>query len=399
MKKVYIASYCRSAIGRYLGSLSESDPVKTCADVINKGMPPEWTADVEKVIVGSALSGGMGQGPARQIALAAGIPVEVPAYLISMVCGSGMQAVLSAAAEIRAEESSAVLCGGFEFMSQSGFLMNSKSRKGQKMGDMRLVDLMLQDGLTDAMNKVHMGLTAEAIAEKMGITREMQDAYADSARLKAISAIDEGKLEEEIVPVLVRQGKEWVEFRQDEFPNRTSSLEKLARLKPAFKENGTVTAGNSSGLNDGCAFLILADEAWCQRHGITPLAELVAGASAGIDPMYMGLGPVEAIGKLLRKANLRLDEVGSIELNEAFAAQAMGCMMRLEETEKIAMEALLERTNQWGSGIGLGHPLGMTGARITGTLARRMKAERSQYGIASLCIGGGMGAAVLLRGI
>ncbi len=399
MKKVYIASYCRSAIGRYLGSLSESDPVKTCADVINKGMPPEWTADVEKVIVGSALSGGMGQGPARQIALAAGIPVEVPAYLISMVCGSGMQAVLSAAAEIRAEESSAVLCGGFEFMSQSGFLMNSKSRKGQKMGDMRLVDLMLQDGLTDAMNKVHMGLTAEAIAEKMGITREMQDAYADSARLKAISAVDEGKLEEEIVPVLVRQGKEWVEFRQDEFPNRTSSLEKLARLKPAFKENGTVTAGNSSGLNDGCAFLILADEAWCQRHGITPLAELVAGASAGIDPMYMGLGPVEAIGKLLRKANLRLDEVGSIELNEAFAAQAMGCMMRLEETEKIAMEALLERTNQWGSGIGLGHPLGMTGARITGTLARRMKAERSQYGIASLCIGGGMGAAVLLRGI
>lgn len=399
MKKVYIASYCRSAIGRYLGSLSESDPVKTCADVINKGMPPEWTADVEKVIVGSALSGGMGQGPARQIALAAGIPVEVPAYLISMVCGSGMQAVLSAAAEIRAEESSAVLCGGFEFMSQSGFLMNSKCRKGQKMGDMRLVDLMLQDGLTDAMNKVHMGLTAEAIAEKMGITREMQDAYADSARLKAISAVDEGKLEEEIVPVLVRQGKEWVEFRQDEFPNRTSSLEKLARLKPAFKENGTVTAGNSSGLNDGCAFLILADEAWCQRHGITPLAELVAGASAGIDPMYMGLGPVEAIGKLLRKANLRLDEVGSIELNEAFAAQAMGCMMRLEETEKIAMEALLERTNQWGSGIGLGHPLGMTGARITGTLARRMKAERSQYGIASLCIGGGMGAAVLLRGI
>jgi acetyl-CoA C-acetyltransferase len=197
----------------------------------------------------------------------------------------------------------------------------------------------------------------------------------------------------------VRQGKEWVEFRQDEFPNRTSSLEKLARLKPAFKENGTVTAGNSSGLNDGCAFLILADEAWCQRHGITPLAEFVAGASAGIDPMYMGLGPVEAIGKLLRKANLRLDEVGSIELNEAFAAQAMGCMMRLEETEKIAMEALLERTNQWGSGIGLGHPLGMTGARITGTLARRMKAERSQYGIASLCIGGGMGAAVLLRGI
>ena len=399
MKKVYIASYCRSAIGRYLGSLSESDPVKTCADVINKGMPPEWTADVEKVIVGSALSGGMGQGPARQIALAAGIPVEVPAYLISMVCGSGMQAVLSAAAEIRAEESSAVLCGGFEFMSQSGFLMNSKSRKGQKMGDMRLVDLMLQDGLTDAMNKVHMGLTAEAIAEKMGITREMQDAYADSARLKAISAIDEGKLEEEIVPVLVRQGKEWVEFRQDEFPNRTSSLEKLARLKPAFKENGTVTAGNSSGLNDGCAFLILADEAWCQRHGITPLAEFAAGASAGIDPMYMGLGPVEAIGKLLRKANLRLDEVGSIELNEAFAAQAMGCMMRLEETEKIAMEALLERTNQWGSGIGLGHPLGMTGARITGTLARRMKAEHSQYGIASLCIGGGMGAAVLLRGI
>ena len=399
MKKVYIASYCRSAIGRYLGSLSESDPVKTCADVINKGMPPEWTADVEKVIVGSALSGGMGQGPARQIALAAGIPVEVPAYLISMVCGSGMQAVLSAAAEIRAEESSAVLCGGFEFMSQSGFLMNSKCRNGQKMGDMRLVDLMLQDGLTDAMNKVHMGLTAEAIAEKMGITREMQDAYADSARLKAISAIDEGKLEEEIVPVLVRQGKEWVEFRQDEFPNRTSSLEKLARLKPAFKENGTVTAGNSSGLNDGCAFLILADEAWCQRHGITPLAEFAAGASAGIDPMYMGLGPVEAIGKLLRKANLRLDEVGSIELNEAFAAQAMGCMMRLEETEKIAMEALLERTNQWGSGIGLGHPLGMTGARITGTLARRMKAEHSQYGIASLCIGGGMGAAVLLRGI
>lgn len=396
MERVYVVGYGRSAIGKYLGTLAGADPVDVCRQVIKASFSEELLEDVREVILGSVLTGGMGQGPARQIALAAGVPAAVPAHLISMVCGSGMQAIRSALTSIRCE-GGAVLCGGFEFMSNAPYVADGRMRQGTRMGNLNLEDLMLKDGLVDAMSGVHMGVTAENIARLLDISREAQDAYAYETNQRAIRAVDEGRFDTEIRPVSVRQGKNQVVFERDEFPNRTSTPEKLARLRPAFQKEGTVTAGNSSGLNDGCAFLILADEAWCERHGIEPEFELVEVTAVGCDLNLMGLGPVGAIRELLRRTGVEPGEIGTLELNEAFAAQALGCVRQLAEEWECTPEAILSRTNLWGSGIGLGHPLGMSGARLPITLMSRMCAERTETGVASLCVGGGMGLATLVR--
>ena len=396
MERVYTAGFGRSAIGKYLGTLAGCDPVDICRQVIQASFSKEQLEDVREVIFGSVLTAGMGQGPARQIALAAGVPTEVPAHLVSMVCGSGMQAIRSAMNSIRCE-GGAVLCGGFEFMSNAPYVASGRVRQGTRMGNLTLEDLMLRDGLEDAMSGVHMGVTAENIARLCWISREEQDRYAYETNQRAIRAVDAGCFDAEIRPVEVQQGKNRVIFSRDEFPNRTSTPEKLARLRPAFQKEGTVTAGNSSGLNDGCAFLILADLAWCRKHGIEPEFEMEEITAVGCDPNVMGLGPVGAIGELLRRTQVSPEKIGSLELNEAFAAQALGCVHQLAEKWGCSAEQILERTNLWGSGIGLGHPLGMSGARLPITLMSRMRAEGTDTGLASLCVGGGMGLAALVR--
>ncbi|MBQ8093811.1 MAG: thiolase family protein [Clostridia bacterium] len=395
-KKVFVVGSGRSAIGKYQGSLAGCDPVEVCRQVISASFPQQYLNAVDEVILGAVLSAGMGQGPARQIALAAGIPQKVPAYLVGMVCGSGMQALRSAADSIRCG-ASAVLCGGFEFMSNAPYLIDGKMRRGTRMGDQTMKDMMMCDGLVDAMSGVHMGVTAENIAALLGITRGEQDAYAYETNQRAIRAVDEGCFAPEIRPVEVRQGKQTILFDADEFPNRTSTPEKLAKLRPAFKQDGTVTAGNSSGLNDGCAFLLLADEDWCRMHDVTPVFEIVETTACGCDPSLMGLGPVDAVKMLLDRQSLSLGQIETIELNEAFAAQALGCIRLLCKTYGISEAEMLGKTNCWGSGIGLGHPLGMSGARLPVTLMTRMQAEQASLGLASLCVGGGMGLATLIR--
>ncbi len=396
MERVYAAAFGRSAIGKYLGTLAGCDPVDVCRQVIQASFSKEMLEDVREVILGAVLTAGMGQGPARRIALASGIPTEVPAHLVSMVCGSGMQAIRSALMSIRCE-GGAVLCGGFEFMSNAPYVADGRMRQGTRMGNLTLEDLMLRDGLEDAMSGVHMGVTAENIARHCGISREEQDRYAYETNQRAIRAVDAGCFDPEIRPVEVRQGKNQIVFSRDEFPNRTSTQEKLARLRPAFQKDGTVTAGNSSGLNDGCAFLILADQDWCRRHGIEPEFEIAEVTAVGCVPDLMGLGPVGAVSELLRRTGVSPEQIGSMELNEAFAAQALGCVHQLAEKWKCKPEAILSRTNLWGSGIGLGHPLGMSGARLPITLMSRMRAENTDTGVASLCVGGGMGLAALIR--
>ena len=398
VEKVYVVRCGRSAIGKYLGTLSGGDAVDVCAQIIRGVVEPQWMNQIDDVILGSVLVAGMGQGPARKIALTAGIPNEVPASLVSMVCGSGMKAIQVAVQEIQCG-ASAVLCGGFEFMSKAPYVTGGEVRSGVRMGNLALEDLMLKDGLVDSMLGIHMGVTAENIARELDITREEQDAYSYEAIRRAISAVDSGVFREEIIPVNVKVGKEMGSFSADEYPNRTSTPEKLARLKPAFLKDGTVTAGNSSGLNDGCAVLLLANEEWCRRNQCEPLFEIADVLAVGCDPATMGLGPVSAVSKILKRNHLTLDEIGSVELNEAFAAQALGCVLMISREWELSEQELLERTNLWGSGLGLGHPLGMSGARLPITLMSRMKKEKTEWGIASLCVGGGMGLATLIHKI
>ncbi len=396
MEKVYIAGAKRSAIGKFLGTLSTADPVDVCSQVISKGFPGDWLKEVTSVIIGNVVSAGLGQGVARQIALRAGVPENVPAYTVGMVCGSGMQAVINGFNEVKLF-GGPVLVGGFEMMSQAPYALNARVRQGSRMGDMQLTDLMIRDGLTDAYSGVHMGVTAENIARDLDITREEQDAYAYEAIQKSIRAVDRGAFREEIVPVSVPQRKGEILFDTDEFPNRASTPEKLAALRPAFLPGGTVTAGNASGLNDGCAFLLLASESWCKTHGVSPLCEIVRTAAVGCDPQKMGLGPAYAIPRLLEGTGMTLQDIQSLELNEAFAAQALGCIRMLSRRYEIPEEELIARTNAKGSGLGLGHPLGATGARLPVTLSYRMQEEEARFGIASLCVGGGMGTAMLLQ--
>lgn len=398
--RVFIVDGKRSPIGKFLGSLYECDAADICTQVIRDGFADhsELLQDVEMVILGNVISAGTGQGLARKIAIQAGIPQQTPAYSLNMVCGSGMQAIRNGVKEIKCG-ASLVLCGGVEIMSNIPFATSSYIRLGKKFGDFTLVDLMTHDGLIDAFSGVHMGITAENIAEELHITREEQDAYAYLAQQRAIRAVDDGTFKEEIVPLhLTDYRKRPYVFDTDEFPNRTSTPEKLAALKPSFrKTDGTVTAGNASGINDGAAFLLLASEEYCTEHGLTPLAEIVDDTAVGCDPQMMGLGPYYAITQLLERQQMDFADVDRYEVNEAFAAQALGCYRLLSRRWGISEEDIVARTNIYGSGLALGHPLGCTGARIAVTLAHSIHREEIGCGIASLCIGGGMGAAMLLK--
>lgn len=401
MKKVYLVSAKRSAIGSMLGTLKDVSPAELGAQVLKQTLEvanvnPEW---LDEVIVGNVLPAGVGQGPARQVAIKAGVPVSVPAYSLNMVCGSGMKAVMNAVTTIQCGRANLVAAGGTEVMSGAPYLVSGKVRSGNKMGEMKMVDHMLIDSLTDSFNNVHMGITAENIAEKYGITREMQDNFAIFSQQKAIQAQDAGKFKEEIVPVTVKLGRKEVVFDADEYINRNTTLEKLATLRPAFKADGTVTAGNASGINDGASFVLLASQEAVDKYNLAPLAEVVGIGQGGVDPLVMGLGPVPAVANALTDANLTLKQIELLELNEAFAAQSLGVVRLLSEQHGESQEDILARCNVNGGAIALGHPVGASGNRIIVTLLHELKRSNKRYGLASLCIGGGMGTAIILRNI
>lgn len=398
-KKVYIIAAKRTPIGKFMGSLANFTPGDLGALVIENilketGVKPE---QIDEVIGGNILSAGQKQGVIRQAAIKAGIPPEVPAYGINMVCGSGMKAVMNGYADIKTGEADFVFAGGTENMSKAGFILSGDIRSGCRMGNLHAVDHMVNDGLTDAFNDYHMGITAENIAEKFNITREEQDQFAYNSQQKVAKAVDSGAFNKEIVAVPLIFKKETVTFNKDEYPNRNSTPEKLATLKPAFKKDGTVTAGNASGVNDGASFVLLASEEKVKELGLKPLAEIIAVGQGGVDPSVMGLGPIPAIQKALQKANMKLTDMDFIELNEAFAAQSLGVIHELIKEHGVSKQWIEDRTNPNGGAIALGHPIGASGNRILVTLVHELLAQHKQYGLASLCIGGGMGTAIIVK--
>jgi acetyl-CoA C-acetyltransferase len=314
-----------------------------------------------------------------------------------MICGSGMKAIINAVNSIQAGDANLILAGGTESMSNAGFIIPATIRNGHKMGNLTILDQMICDGLSDAFTDVHMGITAENIAEKYGITRQAQDEFSIQSQQKAIAAIDGGKFKDEIIPVEIVSRKETIVFDTDEFPNRNTNLEKLSQLKPAFKKEGTVTAGNASGINDGASFVMLASEEAVKKFGLQPLVEIIATGQGGVDPNIMGMGPVPAIAKALKKANMKLSDMEVLELNEAFAAQSLGVMQQLCNDHSVTSEWLSQHTNVNGGAIALGHPIGASGNRIVVSLIHELKHSQKTFGLAALCIGGGMGTAVILK--
>ncbi len=399
--KAYIVAARRTAIGKMGGSLTDIPAAELGAAVIREiiretGIDP---AAIDEVVAGNILMAGQKQGVARQAAIKAGIPAEVPAWGLNMICGSGMKSILYAAQAIRSGEANLILAGGMENMSAAGFVLGGEVRKGIKMGDFKAIDHMVCDGLTDAFEGYHMGVTAENIATRYGIPREEQDAFSYASQQRAIAAIDAGRFRAEIVPVPVTVKKETVMFEQDEYPNRATTPEKLASLRPAFKKEGTVTAGNASGINDGASFVLVASEEAVAKYGLTPLVEIVATGQGGVDPAVMGMGPVPAIAQALTRAGLQLTDMQVVELNEAFAAQSLGVIRQLCEDHGVERAWFDAHCNPNGGAIALGHPIGASGNRITVSLIHEMKRSGAQYGLASLCIGGGMGTALILKNI
>lgn len=398
-KKVFIVGAKRSPIGAFLGSLKDVHPRDMGAQVL-KELLDETKVPVDKiseVIVGNILPANLGQGIARQISMTAGIPETVPAYSLNMVCGSGMKTMMNAYMGIQAGFSDIVVAGGVESMSGAPFLVDGSIRSGRKMGHMEMKDHMLYDALTDAFGDMHMGITAENIAEKYQITREEQDAFAYESQQRAIKAIDQGKFKDEIVPIKIQTRKGQIIFDTDEYPNRSTTPEILGKLRTAFKKDGSVTAGSSSGINDGASFTIIASEEAVKKYNLNVLAEIVDIGQGGVDPNYMGMGPVPAIRHLLNNANMSLKDVDLIELNEAFASQSLGVIHELVEEHGVKKEDILNKTNVNGGAIALGHPVGVSGNRIVVTLIHEMIKRDLKTGLASLCIGGGMGTAILIK--
>ncbi len=398
---MYIAAAKRTAIGSFLGALSPLSASDLGAAVA-KNILEETKIDpakLDEVIMGNVLSAGQYQGVGRQTSVKAGIPYEVPGYAVNIICGSGLKSVILTYANIKAGVADLVLAGGTESMSGAGFVLPGQIRAGHKMADLTMKDHMICDALTDAFHKIHMGITAENVAEKYGITREEQDQFALSSQQKAIAAVDSGRFKDEIVPVTIKNKKGDIVVDTDEYPNRKTNLEKLAGLKPAFKKDGSVTAGNASGLNDGASIVLMASEEAVKEHNLTPLVEVVGVGTGGVDPLIMGMGPVPAIRKALKHANLSLKDIDLIELNEAFAAQSLGVIKELCSEHGLTKEWFDERTNVNGGAIALGHPVGASGNRILVTLIHEMKKRGSEYGLASLCIGGGMGTTVIVKNI
>jgi acetyl-CoA C-acetyltransferase len=390
VKEVYLVSCCRRGVGTFGGTLKDTPAVELGAIVAKAaleraGLSPD---KLDEVMFGCVITAGLGQNVARQVAVKAGIPVEVPAYSINMVCGSGMKSVIEAARAIKAGDADIILAGGTENMSAAPYVVNT-ARYGARMNNTTMVDAMVNDGLWEAFNNYHMGITAENVAEQWNISREAQDEFALKTQEKAAAAIAAGKFEDEIVPVPVKVKKETVMFKTDEHP-RATSKDALAKLKPAFKADGTVTAGNASGINDGAAALLLASGEAVEKYGLKPLMRLVAWGQGGLDPKIMGLGPVYATRDAMRKSGLTVDDFDLIELNEAFAAQSLACIRDL------GLEGKMDRINVNGGAVALGHPVGASGARIIVTLVYEMlKRPDAKLGLASLCIGGGMGVATI----
>ncbi|MDD3688144.1 MAG: acetyl-CoA C-acetyltransferase [Bacteroidales bacterium] len=401
MEKVFIVAAKRTAIGKFGGSLATLSAPEIAAEVI-KSIIAETKIDtkaIDEVITGNILSAGQKQGVSRQAAIKAGIDNSVPAYSLNMVCGSGMKAVANAFSAIRAGEANLILAGGTETMSGAAMLLPSAVRNGIKMGDFKVVDHMILDGLWDAYNDYHMGITAENIAEKYSISREEQDKFAAASQTKAAKAQDAGMFKDEIVPVSIVSRKETIVFENDEFINRATNFEKLSALRPAFKKDGTVTAGNASGINDGAAYVLVASEEAVKKYNLTPLVEVVSVGQGGVDPAIMGMGPVPAIKNALDKAGMKLNEMEVLELNEAFAAQSLGVIKQLCEDHGVTKEFFDEKCNKNGGAIALGHPIGASGNRIIVSLIHEMKRSNNKYGLASLCIGGGMGTAIIIKNI
>lgn len=391
MREVVIVSACRTAIGSFGGGLKEVPVVKLGAIVIAEaikraGIKP---ADVEEVIMGNVLQAGVGQNPARQSAIFAGVPESVPSFTINKLCGSGLKTIELAAQAIKAGDADIIVAGGMENMSRAPYLLDG-ARWGQRMGNGQLIDSMIVDGLWDAFNDYHMGNTAENIADKFGITREEQDALSLASQNKAEAAISTGKFKEEIVPVEIPQRKgEPKIVDTDEFPRLGCKIEDLAKLKPAFKKDGTVTAGNASGINDGAAAVVVMSKEKADALGLKPLATIVSYASAGVDPKIMGTGPISASQKALTKAGWTVDDLELIEANEAFAAQAISVNKSLGWDMK--------KVNVNGGAIALGHPIGASGARIFVSLIHEMQKRDAKKGLATLCIGGGQGTAIIVK--
>jgi acetyl-CoA C-acetyltransferase len=402
MSKVYIVGAKRSAIGSFLGTLSPLHPAEFGSQVL-KGLLKEVGIDpskIDEVLVGNILPAGLKQGVARQTSILAGIPSSVPAYGVNMVCGSGMKAVMNGYTNIALGLHHLVVAGGVESMSGTPYLVPGAIRTGIKMGEQPLRDHMLYDALTDAFEGYHMGITAEHIVEKYGITRAEQDEFAIHSQQKAIKAQDSGRFKDEIVPIVIASRKGDIIFDADEYINRQTSLEKLSLLKPAFKKDGSVTAGSSSGINDGASFIMLASEEAVKTYHLKPIAEVIGIGQGGVDPSIMGLGPTPAIKQALKHAKLDIKDIDLFELNEAFAAQSLGVIKELTEAFDITKAQILEKTNLNGGAIALGHPVGASGNRIIVTLVHEMlKQDHVKLGLASLCIGGGMGTAVVIKKI
>ena len=385
---VVILGACRTAIGSFGGALKDLSAADLGAVVVRESMTRAGVApdEVGDVVLGCVLQAGAGMNVARQAALKAGVPQEVPAETINRVCGSGLQAVVHAVEAIRGGYIDTVVAGGTESMSNAPYLLKN-ARWGYRMGNGEALDSMVSDGLTCAINPTHMGITAEEVAARFDVSRVDQDAFAAESQRRAAAAIAAGAFAAEIVPVEIPQRKgDPVRFAVDEYPRAGSTADKLAALKPAFRKDGTVTAGNASGINDGAAAVVVASGAKARALGATPLARILGYAVAGVDPKIMGIGPVPAVRKVLDRAGLTLDQIDLFELNEAFAAQSVA----------VARELRLDpaKVNVNGGAIALGHPIGASGARVLTTLIYALRARGLRYGVASLCIGGGMGIAV-----
>lgn len=391
MREVVIASAVRTAIGKFGGSLLPLSAPELGAIVIKEALkranvPGE---KVDEVIFGNVLQAGLGQNPARQASIKAGLPIEVPAFTVNKVCGSGLKCVELAAQSILAGDNDIVVAGGMESMSNAPFVTSGKARWGLRMGDSKLVDVMIKDGLWDAFNNYHMGTTSENVAEKFGVTREDQDEVSARSQQRAIAAIKSGAFKDEIVPVTIKTKKGETVFDTDEFPREGTTTEILAKLRPAFKQGGTVTAGNASGLNDGAAALVIMSAEKAQELGIKPMAKILSYASAGVDPAIMGIGPIPASRKALSKAGLEVKDLDLIEANEAFAAQFV------EVGRELNFDP--DKVNVNGGAIALGHPIGASGARILVTLLYALKNRDKKLGLATLCIGGGMGTSAVVE--
>ena len=389
-KKIVLAGACRTAIGKMGGGLSTTPAVELGALVIKEalqraGVKPE---QVDHVYMGNVLQAALGQNPARQAALKAGLPYTSTAVTVNIVCGSGLNCVNMAAQMIEAGDADIVVAGGMENMSMAPYAL-TKARFGYRMNNATMIDTMVNDGLWDAFNDYHMGITAENVAEKYGLTREELDAFSANSQQKAVAAQESGAFDEEIVPVEVKSKKGTVVFNKDEGPREGTTAESLSKLKPAFKKDGIVTAGNSSGINDGAAAVVVMSEEKAKELGVKPMAVWIGGALGGVDPAIMGIGPVEASTRLFKKTGFGVQDMDLIEANEAFAAQSVAVAGDLKFD--------MSKVNVNGGAIALGHPIGASGCRILVTLLYAMKHKNAKRGLATLCIGGGQGCATIVE--